>query len=316
MRQQKQVQEELGFIATLRDLCLSYEEISVMRMQKIRGLVLTTRSFYDRLSRVYYHVKSSYKDRVLQLEGGESNHLSIPIDNRFMHTVFKFMLPGSKTAAKSLDKQEKSLSVFISANAKLYGSIVDEVAQLFTKNVTRHKTDIMIIGKLGRSFYKSLPPPAGGKNYLYFEVPDLEFSLADLKAIVYHLQKYKHITVYFGQYQSMLTQVPTSSSVTGDLPQEKPGDQQHDAKYLFEPSLETIVHFFETQIFSALFKQTMHENQLARFASRVQAMERALTSIDKQKIVLKAEKRNADRLIDSQKQLQRIAGVSLWGGKL
>ena len=44
---------------------------------------------------------------------------------------------------------------------------------------------------------------------------------------------------------------------------------------MFEPSLEKILMFFETEIFASLFNHTVKESQLAKFASRVLALDQA-----------------------------------------
>ena len=51
------------------------------------------------------------------------------------------------------------------------------------------------------------------------------------------------------------------------------------AKYIFEPSLETIVIFFETEIFSSLLEQVFHESRLAKLASRMVLLDRASVAV-------------------------------------
>ena len=55
-------------VRTLKDLCLSYEEISVMKIQTIRDMVVETRDFYSELTGVYYHVTTSYKNQIEKLK--------------------------------------------------------------------------------------------------------------------------------------------------------------------------------------------------------------------------------------------------------
>ena len=45
--------------------------------------------------------------------------------------------------------------------------------------------------------------------------------------------------------------------------------------YIFEPSLETILQFFETEIFASMFEQIVREGELAKNASRVISMDQA-----------------------------------------
>lgn len=314
MRQPKQIKEELSIVGTLKDLCLSYEEISVMKMRKIRSFVLQTREFYSNLSQVYYNVKRSYKDTIEILEKKRRFKKAVPIN--LSNKLKKFFHKGVGKDTNE-PRQKDSIVVLLSANTKLHGSIIDEIFTLFSQSVVSDDSDIMIVGKLGRDFYNSLPPPIGGRNYLYFEIPDFQFDLEDLKAIVYHLRQYKKITVFYGQYETMMKQSATHTNVTGDMPDEVDfGTQQKKDRFIFEPSLPSVLDFFESQIFSALFKQTMHESELARFASRIQAMEQALTSIEGEQKKLYTESRRIRDLVENKKQQGRIAGMSLWGKRL
>lgn len=292
MQRYRQIKDEIGLLSSLRILCTSYEEISVMNMQRIRGMVLSTRTFYTKLAKVYYHVKTSYKDELAKDE------------------------KKNKAAQELARKNGKTVAVFISANAKLHGVIIDNVFQSFEKYITSNEADVIIIGKLGRELYERLIPSSKKKEYLYFEIPDMQVALEDLRTIVYHLLEYEKITVFYGQYNSMLDQVAQMTNITGDAIIEKEVATGNNEAFLFEPKLEDIVDYFEKQIFSALFKQTVHESQLARFASRITAMEFALDRIDGKENNLYNERRRITRLINNKTQQERMSGISLWGGKL
>lgn len=263
-----------------------------MNMQRVREMVLSTRIFYMKLAKVYYHVKTSYKDELAKDE------------------------KKNKAAQEIARKNGKTVAVFISANAKLHGVIIDNVFQSFEKYITSNEADVIIIGKLGRELYERLIPAGRKKEYLYFEIPDMQVALEDLRTIVYHLLEYEKITVFYGQYNSMLDQVAQMTNITGDAILEKEVVTGKNEAFLFEPKLEDIVDYFEKQIFSALFKQTVHESQLARFASRITAMEFALDRIDGKENNLYNERRRITRLINNKTQQERMSGISLWGGKL
>lgn len=292
MKNNNTIIEEIELLGTLRALCTSYEEISVIKMQKIRGFVLATRRFYVKISDVYVNVKTSHKDQLAELM--KKKRITDP--RKLTGTV----------------KNGKSIVVLLSANTKLHGPILQDVFEEFDKYVSGNSDDLMIVGKLGRELYeKTYSEKVNRRNYLYFEIPDMDISLEDVKSIVYHLLQYEHITVFFGQYESMMRQVPKSSNVTGDLGSENRKEEKHYA-FLFEPSLEKILNFFETQIFSALFKQTVHESQLSRFASRIKAMEYALDRIDERKTKLDSKERRALKSYENKTQLERLSGISLW----
>lgn len=294
MKRDIELQEERELLLTLQDLCFSYEEISVMKMQKIRDVVLSTREFFEELSHVYTHVKVSYKEE-LKPEG----------------RIHRFFFKSRPTIPK-----KGSVAVLLSANTKLHGSIIDEVFEDFKRNLSHDESDIMIVGRLGRDFYKSLPAPLGGRKYLYFEVPDMGFRLNDLQTLIYQLSKYERITVFHGRYESIMKQSSIISQVSGDEIAEQKSTLEDKTKYIFEPSLETIIKFFQTYIFSAIFKQTMHEGQLARFASRITAMERALSAIEKENVTLTTRLKHSHALIENKDQLEKIAGMRLWRGHI
>ncbi len=293
MQRYRQIKDEIGLLASLRILCTSYEEISVMNMQRIREMVLATRTFYTKLGKVYYHVKTSYKAELA-----------------------KDKKKNKKKLAELDKKNGKTVAVFISANAKLHGVIIDNVFQSFEQYIKSNEADVIIIGKLGRDLYERLIPDSQKKQYLYFEIPDMQVALEDLRTIVYHLLEYEKITVFYGQYNSMLDQVAQMTNITGDAILEKEAITGTNESFLFEPTLSEIVDYFEKQIFSALFKQTVHESQLARFASRITAMEYALERIDGKQNNLYNERRRITRLGENKIQQERMSGISLWGAKL
>lgn len=293
MQRYRQIKDEIGLLSSLRILCTSYEEISVMNMQRIREMVLATRVFYIKLAKVYYHVKTSYKN---ELEKDKKKN--------------------KKKIEEMAKKNGKTVAVFISANAKLHGVIIDNVFKSFEQYIKSNEADVIIIGKLGRDLYERLIPAAQKKQYLYFEIPDMQIALEDLRTIVYHLLEYEKITVFYGQYNSMLDQVAQMTNITGDAILEKNIQTGSNEAFLFEPNLEEIADYFEKQIFSALFKQTVHESQLARFASRITAMEFALERIDGKQNNLYNERRRITRLGENKTQQERMSGISLWGAKL
>src|SRR6185503_17730115 len=115
MPQKKIIMEELEALNTIKDLTQSYEEIAVVRMQKIRDSVIRTRDFLSRLSDVFVDLKSSYqrevKDLLARIKKGD-----------------KMLLP-------TLQKNGKSLMVYLSSNGKLYGAVTGKTFRLFMQDL-------------------------------------------------------------------------------------------------------------------------------------------------------------------------------------
>jgi F0F1-type ATP synthase gamma subunit len=135
----------------------------------------------------------------------------------------------------------------------------------------------------------------------------------DLRAIISHIESYDKINVYYPRFENIVSQRATNTNVSGDEPM-KQGEELNyrERSYLFEPNLQSILDYFKTQMISSLFKQTVHESQLARFASRIKAMEEALDNINVRSKELGIQQNKILKRIENKKQIERIAGISLW----
>lgn len=291
MAQRKIVLEELEALNSLKDLAESYEEIAVVRMQKIKDSVIKTRQFLASLSDVYVDLKTSYGREVREL----------------LEKVKK----GDKRILPSLQKNGKNLLVYLSSNGRLYGSVTQKTYRLFitaVKETTVEKTDIVIIGRAGKEMYEN----AGiGKPFQYFEIPDTSVEIDHIKQLMTKFLQYDKVSVFYGKFGNVVKQTPIESSISGEdiFETETPMTIPREDRFIFEPDLEKILHFFETQIMANLFSQTLLENQLARHASRVSAMEEALVHIEEETKKLHAEQVRIRHLAQNKKQLETISGV-------
>ena len=69
--------------------------------------------------------------------------------------------------------------------------------------------------------------------------------------------------------------------------------------------------FFETEIFASLFDQSVREGQLAKFASRVMAMNRADENILEKLGDLKFERLRVTHRVANRKQLNSLSSLFL-----
>ncbi|PIV08120.1 hypothetical protein COW57_00390 [Candidatus Roizmanbacteria bacterium CG17_big_fil_post_rev_8_21_14_2_50_39_7] len=230
MLDQRQLKTNFEFLETIRSLCVAYEQISVMKMKKIKDAVLYTRGFYDELSEVYLQMKKTYKHQVMTL--ARQNQIKDPQ---------KLLLMG---------KNEKTVDILLSANNKLYGDILNKVFYKFVEEIRNKNTDLVIIGRLGKKMYDDL---GSKKAYTYFEIPDTDLTINDLKPVINNIIKYSKINVFFGRYESFFSQLALNKNITGDIMMGNDRDLKDNKFYYFEPNLEKILLFFETQIFSNFF---------------------------------------------------------------
>lgn len=292
MSNRKDVLQELEQLSNLNTIVQAYEEIAASSMRRVRRSVLQSRGFLSGLSEIFQQVKATYQTELQDLIKKKK---------------------GNKTKSTSLMQHNgKDVYVLISANTGLYGGIVRETFNLFLQQVRlASAAEITVIGKQGLAHLKeeNLTLP-----YTYFDFPDNKFDQEALKAIVNHLVQYEKVLVYYGEFQNIVLQKPTVSSISGDeLPTSENKEASH-IKFFFEPSLQNIMEFFEREIVSSIFEQTMHESQLAKFASRMVSLD---SSGERIKNNLKKTNLQYSRLkhaTGNKRQLSSLAGISLWKG--
>ncbi len=295
MAQRKLIIEELEALNNIKDLAESYEEIAAIEMQRIRNSVLKTRTFLIDLSDVFVDLKSSY--------------------TREVDDLLKRRKAGDRTLQPILQKKGKILLVYLSSNAKLYGAVTQNTFRLFISDLKKpeyQNADIVIIGSAGKEMYEGLE---NHRNFEYFELPDTKVDIEHIKFLMQKFLQYEKVYVYYGKFGNVVKQSPTETSITGEgiFETEKLTPTTREDRFIFEPSLEKIFRFFETQIMTNLFSQTLLENQLARDVSRVNAMEQALLNIEEQSKVLNRVKNRLRHTLQNKKQLETISGLVLWG---
>lgn len=304
MQYKKLIQSEIDFTKTFRFITQAYEEIAVMKMRKVRDSVLATRDYLSSLSEVFFELKKAKQNlKKQQLQ-------DVKLKRRPGAELYLAKVDNKLTS----EKLSKTVSVLLSANTTLYGDLIERIFNLFIKNVSRDDSDVIIVGRVGRRLYEE---QESKKPYIYFELPDVEIGLEELKPVIFHLVKYQKIMVYYGKFESILNQIEIASSISGDKPyafKEEPKAESSKVVnyYLFEPSLEMILAFFEDLIASSLFRQTVHETQLARWGSRIMSMEKAQTNIQSQIKKLLFSETKIRRQEQNRKQLDRLAGFTLW----
>lgn len=293
MEEKRRIEEELNSLRDLQLLAQAHEEVSTIRMRLARGSVLATRDFLDSLSAVFVNVKSAYKKHIIEELNKKKNQ-------------------NTQTRNTISQKNGKEIYVFLSANNKLYGDVIPKIFELFRQACQKKDADIAIVGKLGKEMFEVSDIK---RPYTYFEIADSQKGIDEMKPLITYILPYEKISIFYGKFINVVTQNASVSNITGDESLESEKPQENTSKefsFIFEPSIEKVMSFFESQTFFSLFKQTMHEAELARYGSRIKAMEQALETINKQIDILTVSERRARNLLTNKKQLERIAGISLW----
>ncbi len=256
MASEKQTKKTYSDLTLLAEVATVFSEMSSARMRRIRQAVLNSRDFQYSLYEVFRDVLVSY--------AGE----------------LKALIKSRKLAGRGkitfLAHNGKTVAVFLSANTGLYGDIVIKTFKLFAEDVRAGEVEVAIIGKLGLSLFLETFP---NKPYTYFELSDFGIDQDSLGEIIRHIVQYEEVHLYFGRYENLIRQVPFVYNISAEVPLEG-GKTGRVSKYIFEPTLPKVLGFFESELFSSLFNHTVYESQLAKFASRMIAMDLAYQNIE------------------------------------
>lgn len=239
---------ELINLNSLIDVVNAYEEIASIRMRRVKKSVLEMRVYLEGVHDIFEQVRSSYKRE-------------IPKENNIIR-----------------ETNGKTVAVFLSSNSGLYGSIVSETFDLFISYIKENPAVVpVIIGKVGKRLYSSY---LGSYDFKYFNLPDSGLHDTDIRKIFGEIVKYEVIVVFHGKFRDVLSQVPSMISITGDDLKVSSAEKSVD-KYLFEPNLLTILSYFEKQIVSSLFEQSVYESNLSKYASRMVGLDSARDNIER-----------------------------------
>jgi ATP synthase F1 gamma subunit len=254
--EEKQIKRLLDELKLLGEVSLAFSQISSTRMKRIREEVLSSRDFQSSIYDIFKEVLASY---AAQFKGRR----------------------GAARSAKGekitfLSHNGKTVALFISANTGLYGDIVNRTFELFATDVRKGNVEVCIIGKLGLSMFQDAFPHV---PYTYFDLADYGKDIKNLAKIISHIVQYERVQIYYGRYDNVVRQTPAKYDISAEVPIE--GEVGREiTKYIFEPTLPEILGFFESELFTTLFDHSVYEAQLAKFASRMIAMDAAAQKIE------------------------------------
>ena len=213
------------------------------------------------------------------------------------------------TKFSTLKKNGKSIIVLIAPDQKFSGNIGFEVFETFLKHIKESpKSDVLVIGVIG----KQLVDGKGVTGYKYYDLKSLKVK-SNYDSLRDYLLSYQKIDVHYGKFVNLLTQIKTVTDITGNTVNENSINLTSKDDYIFEPSIEAVMNFFEVQIMGVLLKQALAESELARLGSRINAMESASRNAKDTVKKLRIRKTMLDKSYANNKQIERMSGMSLWG---
>jgi len=278
----KKIRENLKTVSNIETITRAYQEIANLRMNKIRQGVLNNREFIEELSRVYTLAKKSY---IAQLK-----------KNRLM-----------KKKESLIKRRGERVVVFLSGNERFYGTLILDIWQELLNYLAEKGADLAVVGRIG----KYLAERSGfGHKMFYFELDDDNPEKERIKEIIEFIKNYEEIIIFHGRFQTILSQKVVQSNISGGVTLEK--ELAEVKSYLFEPSADAVLEFFETELMSAFFNQAILEHRLSRYATRMIAMYQATENAKERKRKLEIEQKKLERQLFNKKQVELFSGYPLW----
>lgn len=279
----KDVEKELNNLKSFKGIIEAYEEIASIRMRRIKGSVLHNRVYLEGLRRAFYHIKDSYETEIEKLRKDKKSVRNIRQTNG------------------------RTVSVLLSANTGLYGDILLKTFHYFLNNVQNIDTDLVVIGRIGYRFFES--SSLANKPVKFYDISDSGLDKEDMDELLKHLVQYDKVIVYHGEFKDILVQNPTAVSISGELLNEDAVEGKEKTRYIFEPSLEQIMSFFEERIMAALFEHSIYESNLSKYASRMMSLNQATNRIEKEISNMSLETKRVKHRVQNSKQLNVLSSL-------
>ena len=272
----KKIKEDLKAVSNIETITRTYQEIANLRMNEIRQKVLNNREFIEELSQVYTLAKKAY-------------------------------LVLLKKEKPFIKRKGERVVVFLSGNKRFYGTLFSDIWRELLNYLAKNKADLAVVGRMG----KYLAERSGfGYKMFYFELDDDNPEKERVKGIIDFIKKYEEIIIFHGRFQTILSQKVVQSNISGGVTLEE--ELEEVKSYLFEPSPEAVLEFFETELLSAFFNQTILEHRLSKYATRMVAMYQATENAKKRERKLKIEQKKIERQLLNRKQIELFSGSQLW----
>lgn len=288
MKNKAQLENEIVDLKSLKDLLEVYQEIAAIRMQKVKKSVLKTRVFLEDLNLIYLQTLLSYKNKLLK-EKNKQNDAILPYIG-----VTKY----------------KPVSVFLSSNTALYGGIIISIFNKFIEDIKNNNNDVVIVGKLGKSLYIDNKIE---RDFAYFDLSDGQAASSDLYDIVTYIKQYQTINIYHGKFKTILNQQVDISNIRDVRNMSTVNNVvKGQENFIYEPSLEEVLLFFENELLGSVLEQTVYESNLSKFAARMVSLDAAVNSINQSLTKTKFLAQRSKHRENNKRQLNTLSGISLW----
>ncbi len=243
----KEIDEALEEGNSLKQIAQAYSEIANLKIKRIRSEVERNRIFFEEISQVYALIKKlSIKKKINVL------------------------------------KPKKMVSLVLTSNYRFYGSINSDLIDYFVATTQKLDCDRIMLNKAAIDYFRA---KAVFKNYREISLKDDQPNSSELAELTNILKDYNQVFVFYSSLKSLLIQKPQAVDITASsealLDSAGLRDGKMEFRFIFEPQLQQILAFFDSQIITLLLEGTFLESELSRTASRFISMDQAETEANK-----------------------------------
>lgn len=284
------IEEDIDELGYIRNVLETYESVAATYMRRTKQSIVESRVFYDGLHGMYDEVSYAYQNELAAVKRKRS----------------LFRLSYWKTLARRVGSR-REVAVWLSANTGLYGDIIQKTFQSFLRHISATKSDVIVVGRRGKLLFEEHMPRS---RYIYRDLPDNTTDMKDIISLMELFSHYRRIHVFYGKFESFVSQIPTTTLLSEIQHQISPATAQENkhikptVQYLFEPSLQEVAHFFETEILASLFQQITQESRLAKLAARMFQLDAATENIGGVLSAVVFERQKLVHQLENKKQLE------------
>lgn len=188
------------------------------------------------------------------------------IDALVQTYALRHSLANKKEAA-----EEKQIFLALTSNRRFYGTINREIAaRLLGRMEKDSNSAYLMIGQTGKQILE-FTDYASKCGYWQFE--DEEPTKQEILELINILSEYNSIYVFYPTYINPFRQEVTLIDITHKA--EPEFVEKVEIDYIFEPDIDELISFFETQVRLILFNRVLLETKLAQTGARLTRMQRA-----------------------------------------
>lgn len=274
------------FVTTIKSITRVYEQAAARKMKGVRIEI-------DKITEYLENARETYSSTKVSLASEESRRMREGI----LKTSFRH-------------PNKKQVLVLISSQNHYYGQLILNMFKLFLEEYKRSGSDGIILGNIGREFFRNENISAG--NVTFFDFDDVVPDWNVIHKVSDIVGNYEKIIVFYGQYKSVLTQEPNR----GDLSQNiiVVNEAGKVKKYLFRPEPAHSLSFLEKQMIAGDFLQKIYESQVAKYAARIKILEigQVAEKISQALDQLGRDRSKVRKTTNNKKQQQLFCGSNLW----